>query len=404
MISINKIAKTLFITTLVAVLGLFLNCKNGRFESDYFTPKVLATHLNGQNYIGSQTCMECHADIYEKHLNAAHFNTSSEANAKTIKGSFDQGLNYFDINDSRVSLISEDQEFYQNIDFKYNKRDDISSKIDIVIGSGVKGQSYLTWEGDKLYQLQASYYTPTDSWVNSPGFPLTNFKRPISDACVRCHATAAQNHSPSGGTNTYDKNKMILGIDCERCHGPAEKHVLAHRKNPETDQVLNMTKISELSRQQRLDVCAQCHSGLRSRKRKDNVFSFLPGEILDEYATSYSTGKPQEKLDVHGNQYGLLTSSKCFINSESMDCITCHSPHEKERGDFTLFNQKCMECHETNTIECSKENETSKSAMTNDCVACHMPLSPSTTMQIQLDKDSLAVPIYIRTHLIDIYE
>jgi hypothetical protein len=50
-----------------------------------------------------------------------------------------------------------------------------SEPFDIVIGSGRKGQTYLYWKDDKIFQLPVSYYTPTDSWVNSPGLLLTSF-------------------------------------------------------------------------------------------------------------------------------------------------------------------------------------------------------------------------------------
>ena len=74
-----------------------------------------------------------------------------------------------------------------------------------------------------------------------------------------------------------------------------------------------MMKIDTLSRQKRLDVCAQCHSGPRDGILQGNSFSFLAGEKLDEYSRNYYTGISNDDLDVHGNQYGLLTSSKCFI-------------------------------------------------------------------------------------------
>ena len=70
------------------------------------------------------------------------------------------------------------------------------SKFDIVIGSGVKGQSYLTWKEEELFQLQTSYYTPLDDWVNSPSFPTYQYTRPIGDACLKCHTTFATNRHP----------------------------------------------------------------------------------------------------------------------------------------------------------------------------------------------------------------
>ncbi|WP_273567469.1 cytochrome c3 family protein [Maribacter halichondriae] len=391
----------------ITVASFVWHCKNRTTESDYFTPKVLATHATGGNYVGSETCMECHADIYETHIGTAHYNTSAVASSESIKGSFDTDSNTIELQDARLTLHSEDGAFFQKSDFKYGthgQAKEVTSKLDVVIGSGVKGQSYLSWEDDRLFQLQASYYTPIDNWVNAPGFPVTSFKRPITDACLKCHVTFAKNHDPVGNSNQFVKDQLFLGIDCERCHGPLEKHVLYQRGNPSVETPEHIIKIDSLSRQQRLDICAQCHSGLRNRQIKGNPFDFLPGEHLDEYSKNYNSGRPKEKLDVHGNQYGLLTSSQCFIKSPDMDCTTCHNPHKNQRGDMASFNKICMECHASITKGCTNENTTMTTGMNNDCIACHMPLSPSSTMQVQLNTDSLAEPVYIRTHLIDIYE
>src|SRR3712207_8479990 len=39
-------------------------------------------------------------------------------------------------------------------------------------------------------------------------------------------------------------------------------------------------------------------------------------------------------LDVHGNQYGLLTGSKCFVNSPSMTCSSCHQRSEEHTSEL----------------------------------------------------------------------
>jgi hypothetical protein len=107
-----------------------------------------------------------------------------------------------------------------------------SERFNIVIGSGVKGQIYLTWDNHALFQLQASYYTPTDSWINSPGYPTQYLKRPVLEACLKCHVTFAKNKDLSGRGNQFEKKQMIYGVDYERCHRPSGKHVIHHRKNP----------------------------------------------------------------------------------------------------------------------------------------------------------------------------
>ena len=161
-----------------------------------------------------------------------------------------------------------------------------------------------------------------------------------------------------------------------------------------------MLQLDTIARQKRLDACAQCHSGPRSNLVQGNSFSFLSGENLREYSRNFYTGQPKETLDVHGNQYGLLTTSKCFIQSPEMDCSSCHDPHKKQRGDTSYFNQKCMGCHTDNSTKCTGD-VAEVSTMGNNCISCHMPNSPSKGMSVELN--SLKTSVYVRTHLIGIY-
>jgi hypothetical protein len=299
-------------------------------------------------------------------------------------------------------MIAKGNSFYQQNNYNETGKPNTLKKIDIVIGSGIKGQSYLNWENDHLFQLQVSYYPPTDRWINSPGFPSGPMKRPIRDGCLKCHVTFATNRDFSGQGNRYDKEKMVYGVDCERCHRPSAKHVLYHRNNPEDEVAKFMLKLDTLPRQQRLDVCAQCHSGPRDAILQGNSFSFLSGEILREYSRNYYTGQPTSELDVHGNQYGLLTSSQCFEQTPTLDCQTCHDSHKNQRGNTGHFNRKCVDCHQANTHRCTAD-AAEMTAMSNNCIACHMPNIPSKFMSVQLSADSVQTPVYVRTHLIGIY-
>lgn len=391
----------------ISLLGLstfVYYCKNVKTESDYYDPEVLATHDNGEHFVGSETCMECHADIYNTHLKTAHYNSGSVADSSNINGSFEEGSNTLDLKGVEFVMRADGENFYQHTRIKNRSTEIPPSKFDIVIGSGVRGQSYLSWDNDALYQLQASYYTPTDSWVNSPGYPTYyDEPRPIRDACLKCHITFAKSVEPSPQGNRFDKSQMIYGIDCERCHGPSAKHVVYHRENPETIGAKFTLKIEDLNRQQRLDLCAQCHSGPRSIVLKGNSFSYNTGEELDQYTINVDQGDSQAKLDVHGNQYGLLTRSKCFKQTATMDCSTCHDPHKKERGNTSYFNAKCIGCHSKDTMLCSN-TPNDNHIMNNNCISCHMPTAPSQAMMVQLYQDSLETSFNIRTHLIAIYD
>lgn len=318
-----------------------------------------------------------------------------------MKGSFDNDSNELNLKGVRLKMIAEKGNYFQLSKAKYGDTNVIKSQIDMVIGSGVKGQSYLSWEADRLFQLQTSYFTPIGSWVNSPNFPDYSLTRGVDDKCLKCHVTFAKNTNDSGSGNSYDRTKIILGIDCERCHGPSEKHVKYHRLNPDAEIAKFVDDFDKYSRQQRLDACAVCHSGLQSQQIKGNPFSFLAGDTLALYSKNYKNSNSTNTLDVHGNQMGLLSKSECFINSQKMDCITCHDPHKNERGEVSSFNLKCLSCHKVDKINNLVKSRNHDSDQ--NCISCHMPLMPSSVMKLKVENSSKEIPVYIRTHLIGVY-
>ena len=252
----------------------------------------------------------------------------------------------------------------------------------------------MSWEKSSLFQLQGSFYKPNLNWINSPGYP-PRFQafRPIYPRCLECHTTYSQSENWESPiiTNRYNKNNIVFGIDCQRCHGPVLEHVKYHRENQNDKKAKKIIKFADLTQQQRLDVCALCHSGSR-RNINQPAFSFEVGDLLDNYLSPQVTGEP----DVHSNQVGLLLISNCFIESEKMDCMTCHDPNSDETNNLLKFNNRCIECHQ------NKEHISFKTDQNSDCVGCHMPYRESNIMKIQINPDSIK-SVMIRTHKIDVY-
>lgn len=354
-----------------------------------------------KKFAGSASCAGCHKDIYESHIKTAHYLDSRPAAKQFIKGSFDDGKNKFVYNKwMEVKLEEKENSFFQTAFI--NGVETESKPFDIVIGSGRKGQTYLYWNENKLYQLPVSFYTPLNNWCNSPGYSnnYIKFDRIIPAQCLECHGTYAQSATDADNQPYFDKTQIIYGIDCERCHGPAAEHVSFYTLNPQEKIAKYIINAKLLNRQQRLDACALCHSGFR--KTIQPAFAFNVGDKLDEFSQARYNPDSVSTLDVHGNQYGLLMSSKCFINSQ-MDCSSCHNVHENEAGNTAMFSQKCIACHTTTTHASLALPADKKEIFNSNCTDCHMPMLPSKKIILYVAHAGKAVPDLVRTHRISIY-
>ena len=354
-------------------------------------------------YAGSATCNSCHSDIYEKHLQTAHHRTSMLPDEKNILGSFQSGRNKYVYTPALyITMNRTDTGLYQSVFYQGERKRDF--KFDIVTGSGTKGQTFLYWEGNKLFQMPISYFTAPAQWAVSPGFPADKvlFDKPITTRCLECHTTFAERTSaPDIKHEEYSRNKFILGIECEKCHGPSAGHVAFHSgKDTSKKDVINP---ASFTRQQQLDMCVLCHGG--NMKKTQPSFSYIAGETLADYFTmdtvsvdAVNTGN----VDVHGNQFGLLRASACFRQSKTMTCLTCHSPHERERDNTVLFSTRCMNCHQKGhgnfcTIK------PMPAGIEKNCIDCHMPKMPSMAVTLYTEGAAVPTPAMIRSHFISIY-
>lgn len=362
----------------------------------------LITNKNGQQFAGSATCITCHKEIYNSHLHTAHYLSSKPATAQYIKGSFEPGKNTFDFGNKKLVVMEKrDSSFYQvEYDSGIQK---ISRRFDIVIGSGAKGQSSISIIHNRLYQLPITYFTAANEWSNSPGYPQKIiFNRPITSRCLECHSTFAKTISaPNKELEEFDKNQMIYGVDCEKCHGPAAEHVAYQTQNPTALTAKFIINPASLSRQQNLDLCASCHGGRLKKTRPS--FEFTVGNKLADYFEVDTVLPAADKIDVHGNQYGLLRASKCFRMSETMTCNTCHNSHENERGNTALFSQRCMSCHTKEHGNFCKLKNSSAALLKQNCIDCHMLLQSSKAIAVFLPGTNMPVAALIRSHLIGIY-
>lgn len=400
---IKNIKRSFLVIVLIAsVIFLLTQCiNNTKTKNETATTKI--KNVQDQQFAGSIVCAKCHQSIYETHIHTAHYLTSRPAHAQYIKGSFEEGKNTFAFNPYVIVAAEKtDSAFYQ-VEY-INGIAQRRERFDIVTGSGKRGQTYLYWNDNNLFQLPMFYFATKNEWANSPGYPgKVIFNRQITSRCLECHSTYVQKISDAAKEpEEFDSSKIIYGVDCEKCHGPGERHVEYQFQNPNETKGKYIINPVSFSRKQNLNLCALCHGG-RLFKTKPS-FSFEAGDTLSNYFSIDidTLGKNAADIDVHGNQYGLLAASQCFKMSE-MTCTTCHNPHENETGKVELFSQRCMTCHNTEHGNFCKLNDLSVSVLKQNCIDCHMPELPSKNIVFIEQGSKIPAKASMRSHYIKIY-
>ena len=349
-------------------------------------------------YVGDAACGACHKSESASYQRTAHHLTSQLPTAQSIHGIFRAGSNVLTIVDPAnadgqpgltFKMEARGNRFFETAvtGFPPNFQQRTES-IDIVTGSGKRGQTYLHWQNDQLFELPVSFWTDGQQWINSPGYHdgTADFSRPINPACLGCHSTFIQALSNDPATNRFEPDTFVPGISCETCHGAGASHVAKHTGKPASptkvpdETILNPT---HLSRDLQVDQCARCHNGLQ---RNPLSVTFKP-----------PPAPAAEHPDVHGNQVGLLERSRCFLSSPSMTCSTCHNTHAPEQAAAS-YSTKCLTCHQWQS--CGVAKKLGHTIATN-CIDCHMPVEPTTI--IVSETAGKQVHATMRNHWIKIY-
>jgi len=207
--------------------------------------------------------------------------------------------------------------------------------------------------------------------------------------CLECHGTYFESLPPPA--NRYRKDGFIVGITCEKCHGPGQSHAQIEAKAARgaASGVLNPARFS---RERQMDLCAWCHAGLGVSQRP--ALSYVPGQNLEEYL-KLPAADPSAPIDVHGSQVEMLERSRCYQKS-GLTCLTCHDVHRVQH-DLVAFSKQCLSCHKPENATFSRKEH----PLVANCIDCHMPLAE--TNLIVFDENGRRARPKIRSHWIKVY-
>ncbi|TVR96101.1 MAG: hypothetical protein EA418_06075, partial [Wenzhouxiangellaceae bacterium] len=380
-------------------------------------------------YVGSAACAECHDSRHASWYATYHRTMTQFATAETVQGQFDgRALDYAGI---RVRPVRENGQYY----FDYydlesgHKLNRIT--IDKTVGSH-RYQQYLTRlpEDNTHVRLHYLWHNRDQRWVHMNGVFLGPDGRDFDEHiaiwnqnCIFCHNTGPQPRMSNyeelqararrgeavdvGRDSRFDTEVAELGISCETCHGPGERHAeLARALSARVTMRLAPGRDASIVNPVRLDarlgshVCAQCHAqrmipdAAELRQLMDGGPRFRPGKDLHDFVVPvwrdtqvpvvghedlfklrfWADGTPR----LTAYEYQGMAQSACYQQAE-LSCMDCHSMHAGDPAgqitDRNRGNAPCLRCHqdfrrEEQLIAHSRHAADSPGSL---CYSCHMP-------------------------------
>jgi tetratricopeptide (TPR) repeat protein len=352
-------------------------------------------------YVGPQVCAECHATRVAQFLKTNHFRACREPCDGAMPAGFAPGKGTFAARESglRFEMTQSGGDFLHTaVQATSAGEKHAATRIAWVYGAGDADDVYFGWHGDKLYELPVSWLHPQQQWGIAPRYRYStenDFSRDATPRCVECHNTWVGH--VAGTLNEYRREGAILGVTCERCHGPGSDHVAFHRAHPGAKTGEHIVHPGRLSRDGLMDLCAQCHSN--AIKYRGPAFSYRPGQPLEASFKSLATKHPED--DHVANQTQYLRQSKCFQTSDTLTCTTCHNPHRpKGPTAAAAVEPACLQCHKP--AQCGAQARLPE-AVRENCIGCHMPRGIKINVHFHTKDDTYVAPILRSQHRIAVY-
>jgi predicted CXXCH cytochrome family protein len=299
---------------------------------------------------------------------------------------------YHQASDSYFAMITRDGKVYQRrwqIGFDGKETNIDEKQADFVVGSGNHSKTFLHLTSrNVLEELPLSWYSEKGGyWHMSPGYDLPDNPgsvRPVHYECMFCHnaypAIPPQLEHASSAEMIFSP-PIPQGIDCQRCHGPGQRHVDLASEGGTPEQIrAAIVNPKRLDADRAMEVCLQCHLETTSlnlphsiRRFETAPFSYVPGQPLGDFMLAFDRpGGIQDRFEIAHGAY-RFRQSQCYRKSAGkLSCNTCHDPHDIPRGPAAAahYNSICASCH---AEAANRATASAPHGPGADCVSCHMP-------------------------------
>ncbi|QEW20692.1 decaheme c-type cytochrome, DmsE family [Marinibacterium anthonyi] len=305
--------------------------------------------LAAPDYVGSETCVDCHSDIAAAWAGSHHALAWTPADAAHVKADFD-GTS-FHLGDMSAAFRLSDGVYAVTVTESNGAVTDY--KVHSVVGVEPLQQYLLETEPGRLQSFDVVWDTEKREWFHmypdqelppDDGLHWTGPYKNWNARCAECHAT---DYSKNYGVNTgrYRSTQSEIGVGCEACHGPGSAHLAwadgTAVDDPDLDAYGFSMPFDMADRDGYVDQCAGCHS----RREPMSDSSPLPGTA---YHDAYTLSLLREGLYHPDGQildevyvYGSFLQSKMY--ARGVGCGNCHDPHSAEL--LIEGNGLCTQCH-----------------------------------------------------------
>jgi hypothetical protein len=343
-------------------------------------PPLESPYLNtasGVRYVGNEACIDCHTDQHDSYYLTGH----SRALERTDPHREPPDAEYFHEPSGRWYQVYRDGNELRHREFVRNEQGEelvLGDKVvSWAIGSGHFSRSYLAEEDGFLLESPITWYAARDGWAMSPGFDVGHhpgFGRLAPHGCLACHAGKVEMREG----NEFQADIRRQSIGCESCHGPGSLHVERYREPgaaPRDEPDFTIVNPARLDRELAESICANCHlRGEATVYRRGRKFNdFRPGFRLTDLRIDFGVKSSLGEMTVVGH-VEQMRASRCYQQSDSLTCISCHDPHTIPAADqrIAYFRNTCLECHSEQHCGLELTLRLEQNAADN-CITCHMP-------------------------------
>lgn len=277
---------------------------------------VVAEKKAVPEYVGSQTCLACHADKWSSWAGSHHASMVVPINSPSDIPGYDKAT------DAQKAELR---------------------KADYVVSGG----RFLAkdHETGKLIFLKYEWNHAEEYWFDYDGTGTV-----WQDRCMGCHVTNA-------GKGGVGNEPAEFGIGCEACHGPGREHITT--KGDPTKITLNVSS----------DVCGQCHSsGYTMKDGTRWPAGYRPANKLLELQNLVPRAIDPKATPIRGHH---KTYGEWLVSGHGQKAINDLKANDHATG-------ACLACHTQEGVEAKEDGKTltlDKNAeyAAISCVTCHRP-------------------------------